>query len=153
MRRLSDVWGLARILWIVVWLSLVVVSCQVSDDRGEEVGTWVLESISVGDEQLDVAGLSTSSMPGIAFWIRFDSNGVVTGEGSCNEFRGSFKREEGRLRVRDVMASAVACETDQKVEEAVLGLLWDDSLALVFLDGSERMQLSDATSVATFVNR
>lgn len=137
-----------RLLRIALVMILAVASCSEKNDDGEILGTWILESIVVGSTQLDVEGISTRTFAGVPAWVEFDSAGRLFGEGACNDFNGGYSLEGETLRPMAVIASAVACEPGQDIEEALLQQLWSDSIQVTF--NANTMVWTTKETTATF---
>jgi heat shock protein HslJ len=82
--------------------------------------TWTLDTIG-GD-----GGTVSSVIAGTTVTIRFADDGSFGGSSGCNSYGGRYTREGDALHLRDIAATAMACEGPAGVMEqegAVLDLL------------------------------
>lgn len=87
------------------------------------IGTWVLESVSIGGEPyelpVDVPNREVEVADATA-WVQFTENNRILGQGPCNDFQGRYEVLDTVLKPFDVTQEAAACSSPNVPEASIM---------------------------------
>ena len=116
-------------------------------------GPWLLES-AVMDGEPYVFPPEAGPADAGRGWVQFEDGGRMQGNGTCNQFRGSYQFDGHRLTVMDVYSTAKACGYDEsrlmEAEAVFIDVLWTGQAGVEFSNDNKTMTWSAADTILRF---
>lgn len=85
------------------------------------IGTWVLESVSIGGEPYELpVDVPDREVADATAWVQFTDSNHILGQGPCNDFQGRYEVQDTVLKPLDVTQEAAACSAPNVPEASIM---------------------------------
>jgi heat shock protein HslJ len=122
-------------------LCLVMIACS-SQNAPEINSKWVLESLSVNGEQVELITPQPVT-------LEISEKGLVGGSAGCNSYGGDLKfKAQGKLEVGNLFQTEMWCDSGMEVESAFLNSL---SASTQFEMTAKKLTLSTSDGMTTLI--